>query len=531
MSERYSRLFTLPENLYAVGSPVVIAAGTLLKDNQTGKIVAQLKLRSISSEIIKAVKVNLSLFDTAGNPIGNVVEYEYLDLDVSRDTEFGQKNPVFVAESKARSYKVAVTEVVFLDRSVWTTNIEAWEPLSRPVPLKINDPELLKQYQLRFGYRSIYEPKEEKDLWYCTCGELNHIGEGCHCGNSLFELQTVDMVALEREKNERLSEEAQQAAAEKAAAEIQRQKNKKTLSIVMAAVCAVVALMLLVAKVIVPNNEYNAAVALMEAGQYNEAIAAFEAMEGYKDSTTQIEECKYMSAVSLIEAGQYQEAIAAFKAMEGYRDSEERVDSIYREYIRSVVVGDYIFFGTYEQDNNSSNGKEDVEWLVLDRQEDKIFVISRYALDCQPYNTELTDATWATCSLRKWLNSEFINNAFTAEEQAMIAEASISADKNPQTTQDRVFLLSNEEAARYFTTDEARKCATTEYANAQGAYTSWKHSADGKAACWWWTRSPLSSDYQDIAYGINAAGSTNSINPVNHNAGAIRPVLWISLEP
>ena len=277
--------------------------------------------------------------------------------------------------------------------------------------------------------------------------------------------------------------------------------------------------------------KYMSAVSLIEAGQYQEAIAAFEAMEGYKDSTTQIEECKYMSAVSLIEAGQYQEAIAAFKAMEGYRDSEERVDSIYREYIRSVVVGDYILFGTYEQDNNSSNGKEDVEWLVLDRQEDKIFVISRYALDCQPYNTELTDATWATCSLRKWLNSEFINNAFTAEEQAMIAEASISADKNPQTTQDRVFLLSNEEAARYFTTDEARKCATTEYANAQGAYTSWKHSADGKAACWWWTRSPLSSDYQDIAYGINAAGSTNSINPVNHNAGAIRPVLWISLEP
>ena len=47
MSERYSRLYELPLNLYAVGSPVVIAAGTLLKDNQTGRIVAQLKFRSI----------------------------------------------------------------------------------------------------------------------------------------------------------------------------------------------------------------------------------------------------------------------------------------------------------------------------------------------------------------------------------------------------------------------------------------------------------------------------------------------------
>ena len=76
MSERYSRLFTLPENLYAVGSPVVIAAGTLLKDNQTGKIVAQLKLKSISPKAIKAVKVRLDLFDTAGKPIDEPVVYD-----------------------------------------------------------------------------------------------------------------------------------------------------------------------------------------------------------------------------------------------------------------------------------------------------------------------------------------------------------------------------------------------------------------------------------------------------------------------
>jgi len=317
MSERYSRLFTLPENLYAVGSPVVIAAGTLLKDNQTSKIVAQLKLRSISNKVIKAVKVSLNLFDTAGNPIGNAVDYEYLDLDVSRDTEFGQKNPVFVAESKARSYEVAVTEIVFSDRSVWIANVEAWEPLSRPVPLKISDPELLKQYKIRFGYRSTYEPKEEKDLWYCTCGELNRIGEGCHCGNSLFELQTVDMVALEREKNERLSEESQQAAAEKAAAEAAKKKTVKVLMVVVSAVCAVIAVTLLTTKVIIPNNQYNKAVSLMDAGKYEEAIAAFEAMDGYKDSAEQIVNCE--DAIVAAE----QARVASEKAEEAARKEAE----------------------------------------------------------------------------------------------------------------------------------------------------------------------------------------------------------------
>lgn len=108
----------MPENLYTSGSPVVIAAGTLLKDNQMDRIVAQLKLQSISSKAIKAVKVKLDLFDTAGNSLEESVVHDYLDLNVSRDEEFGQKSPVMVSNSKARSYKASIEEVIFGDRSV-----------------------------------------------------------------------------------------------------------------------------------------------------------------------------------------------------------------------------------------------------------------------------------------------------------------------------------------------------------------------------------------------------------------------------
>ena len=180
MSERYSNVFTLPQNLYAVGSPVVIAAGTLLKDNQTGRIVAQLKFRSISNNIIKAVKVKLDLFDTAGNHITEPVMYDYLDLSASRDAEFGQKTPIPVSDNKARSYKGAVTEVVFGDKSVWTANDEPWEALSEPTLLLIDDSELLKQYQMRLGYNCKYNVMEEKDLWHCACRTWNHKGEECN---------------------------------------------------------------------------------------------------------------------------------------------------------------------------------------------------------------------------------------------------------------------------------------------------------------------------------------------------------------
>lgn len=156
MSERYSRLFTLPENLYAVGSPVVIAAGTLLKDNQTGKIVAQLKLKSISNKPITAVKVELYLFDTAGNSIEGSVVHDYLDLDASRDAEFAQKAPVPIPNSKARSYKASVTEVVFMDRSVWNADGGNWESLREPSFLMFEDYELRKQYEIKFGRDSVY---------------------------------------------------------------------------------------------------------------------------------------------------------------------------------------------------------------------------------------------------------------------------------------------------------------------------------------------------------------------------------------
>lgn len=293
MSERYSRLFTLPENLYSVGSPVVIAAGTLLKDNQTGKIIAQLKLKSISDKTIAAVKVKLRLFDTAGNSIEEFVVHDYLDLDISRDSEFAQKAPVPISNNKARSYKAAVAEVVFADRSVWNANGENWEPLTPPSFLTFDDYELKKQYKIQFGGGSVYKHRKEKDLWYCTCGALNHEGEKCHsCQNSLLELEALDLAKLAEEKDVRLEEEARQAAEKIAAADAQKKKTVRVLKITIPAVCAVIAIVLLITKVIIPGIRYNDAVALTEAGQYEEAIAAFDALGGYKDSGAKSEEIR-----------------------------------------------------------------------------------------------------------------------------------------------------------------------------------------------------------------------------------------------
>lgn len=193
-----------------------------------------------------------------------------------------------------------------------------------------------------------------------------------------------------------------------------------------------------------------------------------------------------------------------------------------------VEKGAYITFGEYEQDNNTSNGKEDVKWLVLEIKDGKALVISKYPLDCKPYNTSYTDVTWETCTLRKWLNNDFINAAFSADEKAMIPTVTVSADKNPNystnpgnATQDQVFLLSITEANKYFSSDSTRRCKPTDYAVANGAYLN--------STCGWWLRSP-GDDQRDAALVYNFGGVSEHGSRVDNDDTAVRPALWIDLS-
>ena len=69
--------------------------------------------------------------------------------------------------------------------------------------------------------------------------------------------------------------------------------------------------------------------------------------------------------------------------------------------------------GRYEQDGNDDNGLEEIEWVVLDIKGDELFVISRFALDCIPYNSSHGEARWENSYVRNWLNDSFYNQAFT----------------------------------------------------------------------------------------------------------------------
>ena len=99
---RYTTLYKTPENLYTENSPVIISAGALLKDNDTNKILVQLKFRNIYDKTIKAVKIEIIPYSVDKEELTERTESQYLDLTASYNTEFGQKQPVFLPDNTTR---------------------------------------------------------------------------------------------------------------------------------------------------------------------------------------------------------------------------------------------------------------------------------------------------------------------------------------------------------------------------------------------------------------------------------------------
>ncbi len=222
MSERYARLFSLPENLYQPGSPVMILAGALLKDNQTGGILALMKFKNMGEKPIRGLKVRFFPQDLTGIDLDQPLEHQYLDLNAARDGEFGQKEPVALPNAVTRAFRVEVYQVVFADGTLWNQEQSQWSPMPplQALETALGGKELCKEYQILYGANCRIMPQEDKGLWRCTCGAWNMESEAnCHaCCKNLDQLKALDLEQLKASRDARLAREQQAMAAQQAAA-------------------------------------------------------------------------------------------------------------------------------------------------------------------------------------------------------------------------------------------------------------------------------------------------------------------------
>ena len=334
MGETYARLYSLPERLYNMGAPVVVAAGALLKDNRNGNIIVQLKIQNICSKTIKAVTVKITSIDTVGRTLGEETEYQYLDLNVKRNEFLGQQVPIIVPNEQTRSYSVKVTEAAFDDNTVWAGN-EIWEPLEKPDPIekKIANGELARQYRIKYGKNSKYLLKQDRDLWFCTCGAINHESElsCCSCHIDRKKLEELDVDALKKECDARLEDERKERERKQAEAAVEAKKKQKKIKMIVVGVAAAVAVTAV--GVVIKDNLnkkklYNQGLALLEDGKYDDSIALLESLNGYKDSKEQIIYAEYQKAVKYEKSGEYEEALALYEELGDYEDSKEKYKEV-----------------------------------------------------------------------------------------------------------------------------------------------------------------------------------------------------------
>jgi hypothetical protein len=258
-----------------------------------------------------------------------------------------------------------------------------------------------------------------------------------HCGTQ--QPLSDEMKERIRYKQKEIKEQAEEKSQ---AEEMSRLKKIVFISVPIIIICILI--ISLSIKIYYAECQYNKAINLVNDKNYLTAADIFIDLEGYKDSKTKMRECKYLQAIEYLNAKQYRDAVLLLYELGDYKDSKEILEQ-YKFF--DLKIGDIVKFGSYEQDNNISNGAGVIAWRVLAVEDGKALLLSDMLLDYMDYSDNQTDVTWEISYIRKWLDNDFINSAFSSEEQNRIISVKLKTEDNEKyrtiggnDTIDKIFL-------------------------------------------------------------------------------------------
>lgn len=163
-------------------------------------------------------------------------------------------------------------------------------------------------------------------------------------------------------------------------------------------------------------------------------------------------------------------------------------------------------------------GGQDIEWIVLDVQDDKALLLSKYVIDARAFNNTKKETSWKKCSLRSWLNGSFYNYAFSSAEKNIILKTELDDQDN---VTDRIFLLSELEVHHLIAYEGKELLAyPTRYAKDQGVELEIDNTAI------WLVRDTGYRDEYCLAIGELRSEDVN----VSWDYYGIRPAMWVSIE-
>ena len=180
--------------------------------------------------------------------------------------------------------------------------------------------------------------------------------------------------------------------------------------------------------------------------------------------------------------------------------------------------------GRYEQDNDTTNGAEPIDWLILERSEDSgaYLLVSRYILEYLPFHDEKPSyyRSYRDRTLRTYLNENFYSAAFRALEKQAICQTHLQ-DVN---TNDRIFLLNYEEIDAYLVDPAYATGAATAYVQAKEGFFE-KSRYGGYSSCRYWVRyDDRGQMYMDT---IGGGGGLQGGSSGGRSPAGIRPAMWV----
>ena len=388
-----------------------------------------------------------------------------------------------------------------------------------------------------------------------------------------LEKKRAEQKAKEEEEKKRKQEEAR------------KKEEEKYRRIGIAISVVIVACLVFYLNVIQPEKEkanlYEGAIMELNTAQYELAYSQFKTLAevNYKDSQQMLTEV-YNSWISDAKKqllnGEYQSCISTLESLEK-RVSDYDVDDFYRtkyqaylglnEYtfayeclsnysspsevegaiqeirdisIQNAIVGGTVIMGQFEQDSNTDNGMEPIEWKVLDVQDGKAFLLSDKILTYKVYNEEVEgyvfefeekEFVWESSYIRNWLNTEFYDAAFSEDDKNRIIKTKYKSEggrsyepEKVSYTSENVTLLSDEEVRTYLGEGESAEAKDTQYA----CDNKDRWAFDGK----WYLRSSYEGGKSAPLRYTHYVGVNGKIDwdGYQDTEFGIRPAMWVSIS-
>lgn len=194
-----------------------------------------------------------------------------------------------------------------------------------------------------------------------------------------------------------------------------------------------------------------------------------------------------------------------------------------------ITTWDCVYFGNYIQKDTNGDGKvtdedekQPIKWRVLSVEEDgTALLLADKLLDIQPFDKNRKN-DWEACTLRTWLNSTFLNAAFTEAEQEAIAETELETE-SAATVTDNIYLLSLEEVSNPEYGFHPLIDCESNTRKAEGTDLSVFNNI-------WWLRTPIKEEHASWVCSIDSQGTNRTIVIGTENSLWIRPALRLKLS-